>query len=186
MEFQRVRLRGPAVPFEFLEVFEFCFWADATLDRLHRPTRELGLRSLEEQPICWPENAGYHKLLRLFLMLLLHRAVSVVHRFLINAPLDPSQLPIRSFHRPTLLETWSRQGLVVNALRTRGREPLRSASRLLGFTTNLCFGDPGRRLAAGPSCGPRCLQDPLRCFTAPDSFWGRHLVGIGPRRALVA
>ena len=118
-------------------------------------------------------------------MLLLHRAVSMVHHFLINTPLDPSRLPIRGIHRPTLLETWSRQGLVVNALRTRGREPLRSASRLLGFTIYCCFGNPGRRLAAGLGCGPRCLWDTLSCSTAPGSFGGQHLVGVGPRRASI-
>jgi hypothetical protein len=181
MDFQRMPLRALAMTFELVKVFELRVWAEATLDRLDRPTREVGLRSLEEQPIHWPENAGDNKKLCCFLMLLLHRAVNMVHRSLINAPLDPTRLPIRGLHRPILLETWSRQGLVVNALRTRGREPLRSASRLLGFTANTLFGDPGHRLAAGPSHGPRCLRDPLCCSTAPGSFGGRHLVCVGRR-----
>jgi hypothetical protein len=134
MDFQRVGLRGPTVPLELFKVLELCVWADAALDRLDRATREVGLRSLEEQPILWSEFAGDNQKLCRLLLLLLHRAVNMVHRFLINTPLDPSQLPIRGLHRPTLPESWSRQGLVVNALRTRGREPLRSASRLLGFT----------------------------------------------------
>ena len=183
MEFLRVCLRSPAMPLKFFKVPEHCVWADATLDRLDRPTRDLGLRSLEEQPILWLEFAGYLEMLCRFLLLFLHHAVNMVHRFLLNTPLDPSWVPIRDIHRPTLLETWSRQGLVVNALRTRGCEPLRSASRLLGFTINLCIGDPSRRLVASPSCGPRCLRDPLNGFAAPGSFGGRHFVGMRPRRA---
>ena len=181
MEFLRVRLRGPAMPLELFKVPEICVWADATLDRLDRTTRDLGLRSLEEQPVLWPEFSGYLEILCHLLLLLLHRAFNMVHFFLFNTPLYPSRLPIRGVYRPTLLETWSRQGLVVNALRTRGREPLRSASRLLGFISNSCFEDPSHRLVAGPSCGPRCLRVPLGRFTAPGSFEGRHHVG-GSRR----
>ena len=181
MEFLRVCLRGPAMPLEFFKVPEHCVWADATLDRLDRPTRDAGLRTLKEQPVLWLEFAGYFEMLYYLLLLLLHRAVNMVHRFLFNTPLDRSWLPIRGVYRATLLETWSRQGLVVNALRTRGREPLRSASRLHGFTIDLCFGDPSRRLVAGPSCEPRCLRDPLGCFPAPGSFGGWHPVG-GPSR----
>ena len=127
------------------------------------------------------ELAGYDKMLRRCLVLLLHRAVNMVH-CLINSPLDPNRRSIRSAHRPTLLETRSRQGSVVNSVRTWGREPLRSASHLLGFTISLYFGDPGRRLAAGPICGPLCLQDSLSCSTPPGSFGGWHLVGMGPHR----
>ena len=54
------------------------------------------------------------------MLLLLHRAVNMVHRFLIDTPLNPSRLPIRGVHHPTLVETWSQHGLVVNTLRTRG------------------------------------------------------------------
>ena len=68
-------------------------------------------------------------------MLLLHRAVNMVHRSL-NTPLNPSQLHIRCVHRPTMLETWSQQGLAMYALRTLGREPLRSASRPVGCISN--------------------------------------------------
>jgi hypothetical protein len=108
---------------------------------------------------------GISKKLCHFLMLLLHRAVNMVtvHLFLINTgtPPDPNRLPIRGVHRPTQLETWSQQGSVVNTLRTRGREPLRSASRLLGCTAEPSLADPGCWLVAGPSRGLRCLQDPL-------------------------
>src|SRR5712691_9978345 len=106
--------------------------------------------------MLWLEFVGDDKEFCRFLVLLLHRAVNMVHRFLINTPLCPNRLPICSVHRPTLLETWSRHGLVVKSLRTQGREPLRSASRLLGFTIDDLLGDPGRRLAAG-----RCRR--LRC-----------------------
>jgi hypothetical protein len=58
MDFQWVRLRGPTVPFELFKVLELRVWADATLDRLDRATREVGLRSFEEQPILWLEFAG--------------------------------------------------------------------------------------------------------------------------------
>ena len=120
-------------------------------------------------------------------LLLLYRAANMVHRFLTNAPLYPSRLPMRRFHRPTLLETWSRKGLMVNAMRTRGREPLRSASRLLGSAINLCFWDPGHRLGASPSCGLlRLCQEPFSYPTAPSSFWRRHLVCISVHRAPVA
>jgi hypothetical protein len=115
----------------------------------------------------------------------LHRAVSLVLCFLIVTPLDRSGHPIRGIHRPTLLGAWSRQRLVVNSLRTRGREPLRSASRLLGFIINCTLGDPGLRLAAGHNRGPRCLRDPLSC-SAPGSFEGRRLVGMGFRWACMA
>ena len=189
MKFLRVRLRGPAMPLELFKVLEICVRADATLDHLDCPTRDVGLRSLEEKPMLWLQFAGYLEILRrLLLLLLLHRAVNMVHRVLFNSPLDPSRLLIRGIHRPTLLETWSRQGLVVNALRTRGREPLRSASRLLGFTICQLLGDPGHRLAAGPSRRLRCLQDPLSCSaasTAPGSFGGWHLLGMIPRRASI-
>jgi hypothetical protein len=92
--------------------------------------------------------------------------------FLTNTPLDPSRHTIRSVHRPTPLETWSWQGLVVNPLRTRGCEPLRSASRRLGFMINALFGNPGHQLVVGPSSGSRCLQASLGSSSAPARFWG--------------
>jgi hypothetical protein len=61
---------------------------------------------------------------------------------------------------------------MVNSLRVWGREPLRSASRLLGFTIDALYWDPGHRLVAGSIRGPRCLQDPF-CVVAPASFLGR-------------
>ena len=48
MDLLWVRLGGLTVPFEFFKVLEPGFWAKAALDRLDRPTREVGLRSLEE------------------------------------------------------------------------------------------------------------------------------------------
>ncbi len=134
----------------------------------------------------WLEYAGDLEKLCRFL-LLLYRAADMVRRFLTNTPLYPSRLPMRRFHRSTLLETWSRQGLMVNAMRTRGREPLRSASRLLGFIVNICFWDPSHRLVANPGCGPlRLCQDPISYPATPGPFRRRHLVGIDLHRAPVA
>jgi hypothetical protein len=171
MDLQRVRLRGLAVTLELLKVFELQVRAEAALDCMDRPPCEVGLQSLEEQLIPRLEFSGYLEKFCFFM----------VHRFLINTPLDPTWLSICGIHCPTLLETWSRQGLVVNALRTRGRESLCSASRLLGFAINPLFGDPGRRHVAGPSRGPCCLRDPLNSPpTAPGLLLGPHFVGMGP------
>ena len=41
--FQWVPLRRPAVPLELLEILELCVRAEAALDYLDRPTREVGL-----------------------------------------------------------------------------------------------------------------------------------------------
>ena len=152
--------------------------ADATLDRLDRPTRDVGPRSLKEQPIPWLESAGYLEVLSLSAAVAAPCCQYGALLSFQHSP-RPCRLSIRGVHHPTLLETWSQQGLVVNALRTRGREPLRSVSRLLGFMTDSYIGDPSRRLVAGPNCGPRCLRDPLGCFTTPGSFGGWHHVG-GP------
>jgi hypothetical protein len=98
-------------------------------------------------------------------------------RHFLHAPLYPDQLSVRSFYRPSLLETRPQQGSVVNSLRIWESEPLRSASSLLGFIICLCVWDPGGRFVAGPNCGPHCLQDPV-WFVAPDSFLGRHPIAV--------
>ena len=115
----------------------------------------------------------------LLLLFLLHRTVVVVRCSLFHTPLHHTPLNtvlpfIRSFDRPPLLEVWSQQGSVVKSLRIWGREPLRSASHLLGFHLDLCFWDPGDSLVAGPSYGPRC-RDPI-CLVVPDSLLGRHWI----------
>jgi len=111
IDFQRVRLHSLAMTLEVFKVFELRVRAEAALDCLDRPTREVGLRSLKEQLIPWLEFAGYLEKLCRFLLLLMHRAIDTVRHFLINTPLDPSRLPMRRFHRPTLLETRSQRGL---------------------------------------------------------------------------
>ena len=58
MDLKRVRLCGLAVSLELFKVLELGVWAEATLDRLDRPTRDVGLRSQEERPILWLEDAG--------------------------------------------------------------------------------------------------------------------------------
>jgi hypothetical protein len=133
----------------------------------------------------WSEYLGDPKeVVACLLLLSLHRTVVMLYHFLIHTPLDPSRLSIHSVYPPTLLETWSQQGLVGNSLCNRGREPLRSASRLLGFLISFCPWDPGRRFVASPSCGPRCLcPDPIRCPTTPGLFSGWHFLGSNPHRA---
>ena len=128
----------------------------------------------------WLEYAGDLEKL-CCLLLLLHHAINMDHHFLTNPPLDPSRLPMHRFHRPTLLETWSQQGLMVNSMCTRGRKPLRSTPHLLGFTIDLCFWDPSYRLVVSPSCGLlRLCQDPIVYPATPSHFRRGHLVGIDP------
>src|SRR6266852_5426314 len=96
--------------------------------------------------------------------------------FLINAPLDPSRLPIRSAHHPTRLETWSRQGLVTIALCTRGREPLRrSASRRLGFVIDSFLGTLATSSWLVLAAYRAAFRVPLACF------WG-GVVGVYPHQ----
>lgn len=91
------------------------------------------------------------------LLLLFHRASDVVHLLLSHTPPDPNQLSIYYFGRPALLETRSQQGLTSNSLHFRGREPLRSAFRLLGFDVESCL------LGSWPrACGGSSPQTPLR------------------------
>jgi hypothetical protein len=154
-----------------LEVFprlELGIRTEPALDLANRPTCPVGLRGCEQRLVPSLEYSwDFEELvIHLFLLLLLlHGATDVVHRFLYT-PLDPNQLSVRSFYRISLLETRSQQGSRVNSPRVRGREPLRSASRLLGFIIDLCFWDPGHRLVAGPSPRLRYLQDPL-CPASP-------------------
>ena len=158
VDLEGVRLRDIAMTHEFLKVLELRIRAKSALNLQDGPTCEVGIRRLEEQSMPWLECRGdLEKLACHFLVPLLHRVVDVMRCSLINTPLGPSRLPIRSVHHPTLLETWSRQGLAVNPLRTRGHEALRSASRRLGFVVNTCLGNPGHRFAVGPSSGPSCL-----------------------------
>jgi hypothetical protein len=56
----------------------------------------------------------------------------------------------------------------------------------LGVLLKSSLADPGHRLAAGLSCGPRCLQGRLDCSTPPGLFRGLRLVGMGPRWAFIA
>ena len=110
--------------------------------------------------------------------LLLRCLVDMMRCFSIGTPLDPCYLLVRSAHHPIPLRTWSRQGLVANALRTRGHEPLRSASPRLGLVTFFCFGNPGHQLVVGPSSGWHCLQNPLGYSATPRSLLGRNFLGL--------
>ena len=109
----------------------------------------------------------------------------MVHRFLFHTPLDPNQVSIRTFFRSALLETRSRRGLTANSLCVWGREPLRSASRLLGFVVSSCFWEPGHGLVAAPGNGPLRSQDLIRS-RAPSSFLEWHIASVYTNRVLVA
>ncbi len=129
VDLQWACLRGVAVPHELSEVLDLRTWAGTALNRLDCPTLGIGLRRPEEQPIYWLESAGDLKKLHRFL-LLLHHTVDMVRCFLTDTPFDPRRLPMRRSHRPTLLETWSPQGLMVNTMCTRsGASPLRVMGR---------------------------------------------------------
>ena len=178
-----VRLREIAVTFVVLKVLEFFVWAETALNLLDGPTCEVGLRSLEERSVAWLEFLGdLEKLVCRFLFLFLLCFADMMRCFLINTFLDPSQLPIRSFHDPTPLEAWSQQGLMADALRTRGREPLRSASRRLGCAIHLFLGSPGHQLVVGPGSGSRCLQNSHGCSAGPNSLLGRNFMSMCPHQ----
>ena len=70
-------------------------------------------------------------------------------------------------------------------LRSRDREPLRSASRLLGFPIDVCHWDPGHRPVADPGSGRRYLQYPI-CLVTPDSFLGRQIIAVDYYRGTVS
>jgi hypothetical protein len=112
--------------------------------------------------------------------------VDMMRCSLINTPLDPSRLtrlPIRGVHHPILVETWCQQGLVVNALHTRGREHLRSVSchlAILGLLSILVLAI----LATSPvRSGSRCLGSP---WLSLARFWGATLWGMYPHQATIA
>ena len=102
---------------------------EPALDLANRATSPGGLRRREQRLV--PHLERSRKLVLRFLLLLL----LLLQRFLLHwhTPHNPNP---HLFH-PPLLETRSLQGSVLNSLRIRGRVPLRSASRLLGF---LVFG----------------------------------------------
>jgi hypothetical protein len=182
-DLQRVRLRRVAVPLEVFPRPERRVGTAPALDLANRATCPVGLGGREQRLVPRLELSRELEvlvlrfLLLLLLLLLLLRHRSLVHRHLFHTPLNPNQLSVHSLFRPPLLGTWSLQGSMVNSLRVLGREPLRSASRLLGFTIVFFVWDPGHRLVACPRRGPRCLQDPF-CLAAPASFLGLHLIVI--------
>jgi hypothetical protein len=98
---------------------------------------------------------------------------------------QPRSAACSQLQPPTPARDSVQQRSVVNSLRIWDCEPLRPASRLLGFTIVLWYGDPGDRLAVAPRCGPRCLEDPV-WLIAPDSFLGRYPVAVDYHRGPVA
>jgi hypothetical protein len=183
-DLQRVRLRRVAVPLEVFPCPERRVGTAPALDLANRATCPVSLRGCEQRLVPRLELSRelevlvlrFLLLLLLLLLMLLLRRWLLLHRHLLHTPLNPNQLTVHSLFPPPLLETWSLQGSMVNSLRVLGREPLRSASRLLGFTIDH-FWDPGHRLVAGPSRGPRCFQDHF-CLATPASFLGRHLMVV--------
>ncbi len=83
------------MPLELFEVLDLRTGPDTTLDCLDRPTRGIGLRRLEKQPMHWLEYARDLEKLCHFLFLLLHRVVDIVRRFLTN---QHSPLPKSAAH----------------------------------------------------------------------------------------
>ena len=98
--------------------------------------------------------------------LLLRRAPHLALRFHLLSPHDPRRLFLRKeTHRP-LRDTKSQQGSMVYSLRCRGLEPLRSASRRLGYTIEFLLGlhDQG---STSPFRGRRLPWDPSHTLLAP-------------------
>jgi hypothetical protein len=151
---------------EVVPLLEVGVGAEPAFDLGDPPMTPVLFCTCEQPPVLWAE-----LLWQGLSLLLLRPDVSVLRYFHLHAPLDRRRLFLRRLYHPPLLETRSQQGLMVNSLRIPGREPLRSASRLLGFTINHCFWDPGHRVVA------RCRRYPV-CFTAPGSFWGRSRIAI--------
>jgi hypothetical protein len=186
-DLQRVRLRRVAVPLEVFPRPERRVGTAPALDLANRATCPVGLGGREQRLVPRLELSRELEVLVLRFLLLLLLLLLLRNRFLLHrhrhrhqhlhTPLNPNQLSVHSLFPRPLLGTWSLQGLMVNSLRVRGREPLRSASRLLGFIVDFFVWDPGHRLVAGPSRGPFRLQDPF-CLTAPDSFLGRPLMVV--------
>jgi hypothetical protein len=115
--------------------------------------------------------------------------VDMMRCSLINTPLNPSRLtrlPIRGVHHPILVETWCQQGLVANALHTRGHEHLRSVSchlAILGLLSILVWQSwPPARSAADRVAFRIALVVPPPLAR----FWGPTLWGMYPHQAAIA
>jgi hypothetical protein len=164
--------------------WKFSHLPQATPDLVDCPARPVGFRSCKQYPVSHLERA--RDLKEMVLILLLHRVVDVVRRFLLHSLLDPREVvSLRSGQCPTLLGIWSRQGMMVHSLRIRGREPLRSTPCLLGCIVVLYCWDPGLRPAVGPNHGLRCLQDPATCLP-PNSLVGWPLAVLSHHLSYVA
>lgn len=166
----------PLCPHEFAPVLT---WAEAALDLANRPACLVGLFRYSTSSAWYPVLTFFWDLEvflthLLLLQLLWHLAVHALHHVL-RAPLDPDQLTVCSFYRPSLLETRSQQGLMVNPRQIRGREPLCYASRFLGFVVNFNV----EILVAGlwrVLVGADCADSIW--LAASDSFLGWHLVVV--------
>ena len=170
-DLERVRLRSATVVLELFPPLELGVRTDLALDLVDPSFRPVLWGSSEQRLVHWLERFGERELLDPLLLLLLLWAADAIHHFYFYTPLNQSWLSLRRFNHPSLLETWFLQGSMVNLLRIRGREPLRSAPRLLGFTSETCYGDPGHRVVA--RCG--CRWDPVY-FAAPGPLLRWHRI----------
>ena len=120
----------------------------------------------------------------------MHYAISAVRR---SPPLPSTQIrlarpPASSAHY--LFRLGLNEGSDAGEIRADPGSRASSASKRTGCKqvhgSFLIFWDPGRRLVAGPTRGPRCFfQDPIR-LAALNSFLGRHLTIVHHHRDPVA
>jgi hypothetical protein len=177
-----ITLREITMTLKLLKALELCVRAETALNRLDGPTCEVGLRSLEGPSIPWLEFAGGSRKACLSLPL---SVSALCCRYDALLPHQHSPRPKSASHpqcpppNPAGNLVPARVGGKCSALRTRGREPLRSTSRRLGLTTNSCLGTlaTGSWWARSGSC---CLQDPLGCSITPGSLLGRDFLGVIP------
>ena len=174
MELHRVHLALLAVTPESCPRAELRVRAELALDGPHPSALPLGLGRQEHRSM--PLRQGSRDLAEVVHVfgvllkdkLLLHRAPHVAPRFYLLSPHDPGRLlMLKGFHRPSQ-DTKSQQRSGKNSPCCRGREPLRSASRRLGFFVDICLGPSAR----GSTSAFRRLhypKDPCRARLAPLS-----------------
>ena len=192
-----MRLHSVAMPLEIVPIAEARAGAESAFERGDGPACPIGRGRYEEGtvPITKPPREveevsvfRRHELAviyAVYLLLLLHRAVSAVPHRCLCTPLNPRLSFLRNRSHRLLQETWPLQESMVNSLRIRRREPLRSASHSLGFTMEIYQG-PSGRLLMGPIRRPSCFRDPEFCdhSSLAPLIWA-YFVVVPPLRASV-